>query len=70
MFSGSFSRIIVTSAKGSDKGTASKIEIGWTKFSNCAARIIYMKIMASPKAIRKFAPVSCNVLARPVKTVS
>src|SRR5438067_12682660 len=38
---------MVMSAKGSERGTAIMIEIGWTKCSNCAARIMYMKIMAT-----------------------
>ncbi len=58
------------SAKGSDSGTASRIAIGWMKFSNCAARIMYMKIIARPKAMKKFSAVSCSVLARPVNTMS
>ena len=66
MLSGSFSAIIVISANGSDNGTASRIATGWTKFSNWAAKIMYMKIIARPNAMRKFCPVSWSVLARPV----
>src|SRR5207249_10536271 len=44
-----------------ESGTARRMETGWTRFSNCAARIMYMKIMARPKARRKFCPVSWSV---------
>ena len=42
------------SANGSVSGTASRIVIGWTKLSNCAARIMYMKMNASKNAMAKF----------------
>ena len=47
MFSGSFSTIIVSSANGSASGTASMIEMGWTKCSNCAAMVFMYMILAA-----------------------
>ena len=57
------------SANGIDSGSASRIVIGWTKLSNCAARIMYMKTKLSRKASRKLVPVSPSDLARPPKAM-
>src|SRR6266550_9451723 len=53
-------------AKGMVMGTARRIVMGWTKLSNWAARIMYMKIREKPKAMRKAALDSFWVLARPL----
>src|SRR5213076_412844 len=47
-------------------GTARRMVMGWTKLSNCAARIMYMKISEKLKAMRKAALDSFCVLARPL----
>ena len=46
-----------TSANGTVSGSASKIVIGCSHDSNCAARIRYMKMNDSPKATMKLSPV-------------
>ena len=45
------------SANGTVSGSASKIVIGCSQDSNCAARIRYMKMNASPNAMQKAPPV-------------
>src|SRR5258708_13231589 len=47
-------------------GVVRGMVMGWTKLSNCAARIMYMKIREKPKAMRKAALDSFWVLARPL----
>ena len=54
MSSDDFKKISDTSANGTVSGSDSRIVIGCSHDSNCAARIRYMKISDSAKAIRKF----------------
>src|SRR5262245_15797690 len=58
------SRISESRAKGMVIGTASRMVIGWTKLSNWAARIMYMKISEKAKASTKAALDSFWVLTR------
>src|SRR3954464_7760726 len=53
-------------ATGMVTGTESRMAMGWTKLSNWAARIMYMKISEKPKAMAKAALDSFWVLARPL----
>src|SRR5436190_9180717 len=53
-------------AKGMVTGTERRMAMGWTKLSNWAARIMYMKMREKPKAMRKAALDSFWVLARPL----
>src|SRR5215212_624487 len=55
-----------SSAKGMVMGTESRMVMGWTKLSNWAARIMYMKIRENPKAMAKAELDSFWVLARPL----
>src|SRR3954471_3089436 len=54
-------------AKGTVIGSDSRMVIGWSQLSNCAARIRYMKTIDRAKAIRKeLAALPCS-RERPVK---
>ena len=57
-----------TRANGKVSGKASRIVIGWTKLSNWAARIMYMKRKLRRKATRKFCFDSPMTLALPTNS--
>ena len=56
------------SANGSVSGSDSRIVIGWSHDSNCAARIRYMKTSDSRNAVTKFCAARPSSLDRPTST--
>ena len=68
MFSDCWNTMIDSSAKGSVSGSDSRIVIGCSHDSNCAARIRYMKTSDSTKASTKFWAVRPSSLDRPANT--
>ena len=69
MFSDCRVMMIDSSANGSVSGSDSRIVIGCSHDSNCAARIRYMKISDSANAIRKFCAARPSSRERPAKRV-
>ena len=57
--------MIESSANGSVSGSDSRIVMGWSHDSNCAARIRYMNTSDSPNAITKAWPVRASSRERP-----
>ena len=57
--------MIEKSAKGSVSGSDSRIVIGWSHDSNCAARIRYMNTSDRPKASMKACPVRAEFAGAP-----
>src|SRR3990172_5885108 len=53
------------SANGTDSGSESRIVKGWTRFSNWAARIMYMNTIDSAKAERNSPNVRSSSRPRP-----
>ena len=60
--------MIDTSAKGSVRGSDSRIVTGCSHDSNCAARIRYMKTSDSKMAVRNALAVRFNSRERPAKS--
>ena len=69
MFSDCPVMMIESSANGSVSGSESRIVIGCSQDSNCAARIRYMKTSDSPNAIRKFCAARASSRDRPANRV-
>src|SRR4029077_12342569 len=56
-----------SSANGTLSGSVSMMMNGYAKFSNCAAKTMYMKMEASSIASNKFQVVSSSTFTCPVK---
>ena len=69
MFSDCRVMMIDSSANGSVSGSDSRIVIGCSHDSNCAARIRYMKTSDSTNAIRKFCAARPSSRERPANRV-
>ena len=57
------------SANGTASGSDSRIVSGWTRLSNCEARIMYMKMTDSRNAQRNSRNVRSSSRARPATAV-
>ena len=58
-----------SSANGTDSGSESRMVSGWTRLSNCDARIMYMKMIDSRNAQRNSLNVRSSSRPRPVTAV-
>ncbi len=69
MFSDCRVMIIDNNANGNVSGNESRIVMGCSHDSNCAARIRYMNTSDRPKASRKFCAARASSRDRPAKRV-